>query len=181
MKSLTEQPAVLSVHRGMAGQYVLRISDLQYRPLVIGVTKLLPDASSFLVVTPSDIRLFTVNSDGATAAPAEVADAEPDDADLDPETRAAIAAEESRAVPGAVVEGDGDAAAAAETEEVVPAVKNVRRRKPSAAPVAGHDDQCGRCGGSGKARVILDGGGGAETACPICKGTGTMRRYGARR
>ena len=180
MKSLTEQPAVLSVHRGTAGQYILRVADLQYRPLVIGVTKLLPDASSFVVITPSDIRVFSVNGDSATAASAEVEDGTLDDADLDPETRAAIAAEQSRSLPGSVVEGDGDAAAPAE-EAVPPPVKNVRRRKPSAAPVAGHDDQCGRCGGSGKARVILDGGGGADTTCPICQGRGTMRRYGARR
>ena len=61
MKSLTEQPAVLSVHAGAAGQFILRVTDLRYRPLVIGVTKLLSaEASSFVVITPSDIKVFAV-------------------------------------------------------------------------------------------------------------------------
>lgn len=180
MKSLTEQPAVLSVHQGSAGQYILRVTDLRYRPLVIGVTKLLPDASSFVVITPSDIKVFAVgNGAGPTVTEVPDGDDTQQEVELDEETRAAIDAEEQRSVPGAVETRDAEVGTAGAEPE--PVAKATRRRKPSTAPVAGHDEACGRCGGAGKTRVILDGGGGAETACPICKGTGTMRRYGAKR
>src|ERR1700722_4778542 len=100
MKSLTESPAILNVHTGSPGQYVIRVSDLRHRPLVIGVTKLLADAQSFVVVTPSDIKVFVAGN--GIAAPAQEQGAESGaDIEIDAETQAAIDAEEGRAIPGA--------------------------------------------------------------------------------
>jgi hypothetical protein len=178
MKSLTESPALLTVHMGEQGQYILRVSDLRHRPLVIGVTRLLSDARSFVVITPSDIKVFAVGDNGA--GPTQVVEdatttvAEPFDA----ETQAVIDAEERRSIPGTE-----QPATEATTSEVVGETEQgtkVVRRKRNAA-VAGHDEQCQRCGGGGKIQLMMDGGKPAETVCPICVGSGTMKRYGARR
>jgi hypothetical protein len=187
MKSLTEQPAVLSVHAGPAGQYILRVANIRYRPLVVGVTKLLPDASSFVLITPTDIKVFAVGgSDNGTSMASSDNHGAMDNRDnsgelsteapLDAETLAAIAAEEGRTVPGESPDGPP-------TQEVVgeapQGAKVVKRKRP--AQVAGHDETCGRCQGAGRVQMMLDGGKGAEAPCPICKGVGVMRRYGARR
>lgn len=174
MKSLTESPAVLTVHAGAAGQYILRIADLQYRPLLVSVSKLLPGARSLVVITPSDIKVFDVgvsNDNIENVADREMAGT---DTVLDPETIAAIAAESERPLPNATTE-DSDAEPAAE-----PAPVRTRRR-PKPESVAGHDESCGRCRGAGKVAIALDNGSASETSCPICKGSGVMRRYGARR
>jgi hypothetical protein len=175
VKSLSESPAILTVHAGAAGQYIVRVGDLRYRPLIVGVTKLLPDASSLVVITPSDIKVYAVNGDGATRL--DRTDVVEDDVSpLDPETLAAIAKEEGRAIPGDVTDSP-DADIVGETSQ---GTKVVRRKK-SPTPVAGHDEQCQRCGGEGQIQLLMDGGTPAATTCPICKGSGTMRRYGAKR
>jgi len=172
MKSLTEQPAVLSVHEGTNGQYILRVADVRHRPLVIGVTKLLTDATSFVLITPSDIKVFNVVGGNGTG-PTEIADAIPETTDVvDAETQAAIDAIDAGADPGAPP-------ASEIVGETPQQTKVVRRKRP--APVAGHDEQCQRCSGAGKIEVLMDGGKPAETTCPICRGEGIMRRYGARR
>jgi len=161
MKSLTESPALLTVHESAPGHYVLRVRDTSLRPLIVGVTKLLPDAESFVVVTPSDIKVFSANGDGPAAA------AEPA-ATLDPEMQAAIAEAEgvdTSAPPQSEVVGD-----------TPQGTKVVRRKKPSS--VANKAEPCGRCTGTGVIQMILDGGGTGEAACPVCKGSGTMNRFG---
>jgi hypothetical protein len=185
VKSLTESPAVLSVHAGSAGQFIIRVADLRDRPLITGVTKLLTDAgaSSFVVVTPSDIKVFNVGGSGNGNRPV-VADPGGVDSgggtgDLvvsDAETQAAIDAEESRPVPGAAADLPTDTAIVGETPQGTKVVR--RPRKP---PIAGHAEACGRCAGTGRIAMILDGGAAGETACPVCKGAGTLTRYGNRR
>ena len=165
MKSLTESPAILTVHAGSPGQYILRTTDLRHRPLVVAVTKLLADASSFVVITPSDIKVFTAEPQEETHVP-----------EIDAETKSAIDAEEVRSVPGTDIPAEMDDEGS--TEEPVPA-KPRRRAKP--ASVAGHDEKCGRCSGAGRIAIALDNGVASDAACPICKGTGVMVRYGARR
>lgn len=124
-------------------------------------------AQSFVVITPSDIKVFEVSgedSSGSAAVPAVGDDA----AEVtDPETLAAIAAEEGRDLPGEP------------TLEEVTQPKAVRRKK-NPSP-AGHDEPCSRCDGKGRVAILLDGGGASETGCPICQGTGVMKKYGARR
>jgi hypothetical protein len=153
MKSLTEQPAVLSVHEGTAGQYILRVNDLKHRPLIIGITKLLSDAQSFVVITPSDIKVFAV-------------DGVPDESH---ENKQVDLEEENQETLDELPQ----------PEE--PVVTPRRRGRPPKSEQAGHDENCQRCAGTGRTKVILDGGAGSETACPICRGEGVMRRYGARR
>jgi hypothetical protein len=162
MKSLAESPAVLTVHQSAPGQYVIRVSDLGHRPLVIGVSKLLEDATSLVVITPTDTKVFTISVNGAAPEP------------VDTETQ-----EESHPIPNSTVD---DIAGAIGTVigETSQGTKVVRRKK-NPTPVAGHDEPCGRCSGEGKIQVLLDGGSPAETTCPICRGSGVMRRYGARR
>ena len=176
MKSLTESPAVLTVHAGAAGQFILRIADLQYRPLLVSVSKLLPGARSLVVITPSDIKVFdvggandNVETSGGNLRTA-AGDVDSADVALDQETLAAIEAENERPLPNSVVDDVEPEPAPART-----------RRRPKPESVAGHDEPCGRCRGAGMVAIALDNGAPSETVCPICKGTKVMRRYGARR
>lgn len=176
MKSLTESPAVLTVHAGAEGQYILRIADLQYRPLLVSVSKMLPGARSLVVITPSDIKVFSVggSNDNVETSGDDLrttsGDVDSADVALDAKTLAAIEAENERPLPNATVE----------EEEPEPSPARTRRR-PKPESVAGHDEPCGRCRGVGMVAIALDNGAPSETVCPICKGTKVMRRYGARR
>jgi len=162
VKSLTESPALLTVHESAPGHYVIRVRDTSQRPLIVGVTKLLPDASSLTVITPSDIKVFvSENGDQATSYPQPSTDevtTQSDEADVD-------LTSPPPAEPDPVDE---------------PLPSNVRRRKKPAS-ITGRAEPCMRCQGHGKVPMMLDGGAAGESACPVCRGTGTMTRYGARR
>jgi len=191
MKSLSESPAILTVHAGTAGQFIIKVGDLRYRPLIVGVTKLLPDAESLVIITPQDIKVYAVGAvGGSNGAGADRADGSSPSGDgvasgaateeLDAETMAAIAKEEGRAMPGDAA----DVAPATATAEVVgetPQGTKVVRRKKSPVPIAGHEEACQRCAGLGRIKILLDGGSASETGCPICSGQGTIRRYGNKR
>src|ERR1700689_1728594 len=169
MKSLSESPAILTVHAGAAGQFIIRVGDLRYRPLIVGVTKPLPDASSLVVITPSDIKVYAVggesdrpdsdNSSGSVFHTSDGGEAVVET--LDPETQAAIAREEGRAIPGDIIDSPAPSTEPEVLGETPQGTKVVRRRK-SPTPVAGHDEQGQRCGGSGQTKVLLDGGAAAE-------------------
>jgi len=185
MKSLSESPAILTVHAGTAGQFIIKVGDLRYRPLIVGVTKLLPDAESLIVITPSDIRVYAVgggNGSGPVADPSDAGGASADSVDaaeLDADTLAAIAKEEGRAMPGDAA--DVAPASAVEVVGETPQGTKVVRRKKSPVPIAGHEESCQRCAGLGRIKILLDGGSASETGCPICSGNGTIRRYGSKR
>ena len=194
MKSLSESPAILTVHAGAAGQFIIRVGDLRYRPLIVGVTKLLPDASSLVVITPSDIKVYAVG-EGTNDTRVNVGDdihtghsgdtvrntmGDSYGGSIDAETQAAIAKEEGRAIPGDITDSPAPSTEPEVVGETPQGTKVVRRRK-SPTPVAGHDEQCQRCGGAGRTKVLLDGGAAAETTCPICQGRGAITRYGNRR
>lgn len=159
MKSISEKPAVLSVHEGEPGQFILRVGDLKYRPLVVGITKLLGEARSFVVVTPSDIKVFEVNGNGTDPVPPQAESEIPQsETEVDPEMQSAIDAESN---PDS---GQPE--------------KTVRRRgRPPKEP----NSTCMRCRGTGKTKVLMDGGAPAETSCPVCGGSGVVIRYGDRR
>jgi len=150
------------VYETGAGQYLLRIGDLKFRPLIVEVSKHLPGATSLIVVTPKDTKVFTVSSNGTVSEPEpEPIESEPE---LDEETKEAIAQQEELPIPG-------------EAEDIKP----VRRRTRKSTEIAGHPEPCGRCSGSGQTRIILPDGKPSDTACPVCKGEGTIQRYGNRR
>jgi hypothetical protein len=165
MKSIAERPPILTVHED-SGDYIIRVADTRHRSLVVGVSKLLPDARRLIVVTPGDVKFFVMGGEDGTGSvdPASDVDAPP------PEE--VIADQESHALPNQEPEPG---------VEVEP-LKRTRRRKPLNPDVqVGRDENCQRCGGTGKARVQMPDSSIAESACPICKGAGSIRRYGARR
>ena len=177
METATLIPDIITVARPLPGQYVIRVGDLKYRPIAVAISKMLDDASSLILVTPADTKVFKVSPNGATA-PMPV-DASPDhqmeesDAPLDAETLAAIKAQEGHALPNADPE---EATEAAPVEPEGPKVVR-RKRSPSAA---GRSESCRRCSGSGEIRSIVNDQP-TTVPCPICQGQGTMIRYGDRR
>jgi hypothetical protein len=177
-RSLTESPALLTLHSTGEGHYLIRVSDTKRRGLITGLCRLLDDATVITMVLPNDIKVFNVNGSSAPAEADIASDAaSPDAADAppatDPETLAAIAAEERKSLPNATED------AAVEEPPAEPAPRTRRRAKPES--VSGHPEPCGRCSGSGQIRMLLDGGQAGSTACPVCHGSGTLLRYGVRR
>lgn len=177
MRSVTERPPILTVHEDQ-GDYILRVSDTKYHPLVVAVSKLLP-ARRLIVVTPGDVKFFVTG--GSDAAPSDYDDAGTGPADplpaepVDPEV---IAEQERHAVPNA--DSEPALPSGAEVVGETPQGTKVVRRKRN-QPAAGHDEVCQRCAGHGVHLVKMPDGSAAESPCPICKGEGKIIRYGARR
>lgn len=187
MKTGAEVPAILTVHQTSPGQYVMRIADLRYRPLLVAVSKLLEDASSLVVITPADIKVLRVSGNSASGLSAKATVASPSDAagagpqemgtgtgevpleSLDAETQAAIRDQEQHSLPGPQAEPEVSRPAGG---------MQVVRRKPNGRPSAGHPETCGRCRGEGKIRIIDEGGGPGEAPCGVCQGAGVVTRYG---
>jgi hypothetical protein len=171
MKQLAERPPILTLHALDSG-YLVRLNDLSHRPLLVGLSKMLGGAGQLVVVTPNDIKVFAAAeaidaADAESSIPAVPPPPEADDspgATAVPESASPPPDEHGRQVVGETAQG----------------TKVVRRRK-SPAPTAGHPESCQRCAGSGRIQLLTEGGVGAETACHICSGRGTIQRYGARR
>jgi len=200
VKTADELAPLLTVHQTTPGQYVLRVSDLKWRDLTVGIAKLLPDAKSLVLITPLSIKVLRVGSVANEASPAPVAKPERNagnsadpkadaiareyrDAgiELDQETLDAIAAQEGHAPPGdpppAPSLQDPEAAEAAEAAEA--GMRVVRRTRSNGT--SGHPETCGRCRGAGTIRIIEEGGGAGEAPCAVCQGSGVIQRYGLRR
>src|SRR5271170_2018869 len=77
MKSISERPPILTVHEDQ-GDYILRVGDTRYRHLVVGLSKLLTDARRLIVVTPGDVKFFTMEGDDGNG-PDSSATTPPDD------------------------------------------------------------------------------------------------------
>lgn len=168
VKSIQEKPALLSVHEALDGQYIIRVNDMRYRSLVSDVAKLLTNARSVVLITPNDIKVFDVNGSSIVSG-SEVHRPDEEEPEVDAETIAEIAKQESIQTPNQEVVG--------ETKQGTKVVR--RKRNLDGGP--GHDESCGRCRGSGQIQTLMDGGTPATATCPVCQGSGVMKRYGNRR
>lgn len=188
MKTATDIPAILTIYQTGPGQYLLRTTDIKWKQLLLGTAKLLDDARTLTVVTPADTKFFMVGASTPVNGKAEPEPPAPDahepipesDIDLDPETLAAIQAQEDHAVPGQTAPGEEIPGVGEVVGETAQGTK-VIRRKPRTVSTAGHPETCSRCRGAGKTRIILEGGQADEAPCPICHGVGSITRYGTRR
>lgn len=180
MKTATEIPAILTIHQLGPGQYMVRIDDMKYRPLAVAASKLLEDAQSLVVITPTSTKIIrssgTSAGNGRVATPpreeGERALPPPDEVpleSLDQETQAAIREQEGHSLPG-------EAEQPAVTPEA--GMRVVRRKRVNGS--AGHPETCGRCRGAGKIRIIEQDGAAGEASCGVCQGAGVITRYGAR-
>ena len=164
MKSISERPPILTVHED-SGDYILRVGDTKWRSLIVGVSKLLPDAKRLIVVTPGDVKFFVMGG-GDEADRGDFSDGSGDAGSGDSVVRSDVEAEqESHAVPNA----DLDAVAPSGGEivgETPQGTKVVRRKSRSRSETPGHDENCQRCGGTGKAKVLMEGGGGGGDDVP---------------
>lgn len=189
-KALDPTPPVLSLFRH-GSIAVLRIHDLAFSGVVSAVVHSLPaDVESLMLVTPTDTKMFQVNAGGRQhvqqrdhvdsngVLPEDSGDVgEAEEEALDPQAEAIRQA----------AEGDEDVAAAGideATAEVNMADTPAARRKAMndlrRAEAGQASDPCGRCGGSGTMQVALPDGGASQAACPVCRGSGVIRRFGAR-
>ena len=183
MKNASEVPAILTIHRTSPGQYIVRVGDLRYRPLVVAVSKLLEDATSLVVVTPADIKVIRVSGSsvseesrkGTVASPPsedEAAGPEVPVESLDAETQAAIREQEQHSLPG-LNEGSEPSV------NPEPGMRVVRRK--SNGQFAGHSETCGRCHGAGHIAIMDESGGAGRAPCGVCQGSGVLTRYGSPR
>lgn len=163
--ALSERPPILTIHED-SGDYILRLGDNRFRPLVVQLSKLLTDARRLIVVTPTDVKFFTGNGTAITHADSDAA------SDIDPAAAPpaeVIAEQESHTLPSQ------------EEAEAVPP-KLTRRRKPlQPTEKAGQMKNCQRCAGTGVIKTLMPDRSAAESGCPVCRGEGTMKRFGRQR
>lgn len=166
--NLSERPPILTVHED-AGDYILRLGDARFRSLVVGVSKLLPGARRLIIVTPTDVKFFT--GDGThvdSGAEGGAGDLVAQEAEADAEV---TADEEAHPLPHQPLPEEPP-------PETAPP-KAVGRRKPlRSTEKAGTLEACQRCAGTGTIRTLMPDNTAAESACPICQGEGTMKRFG---
>lgn len=179
-----QTPPVMSLHRVSGGVYLLRLYDAAYTECGIAAMKTLRDASSLIIVTPTETKTFEIArvatppqarvSAGVRDAAVDVDVAEIPEEELDEETRAAIAAETGEAAPDPMEEAMALAERGEQEHDQSP---GVRRRAPRQENVG--NSPCGRCSGQGTIKTPLEGGGFVDGTCPVCRGRGTIQRYGA--
>ena len=158
-------PPVLSLHRTSPGQYALRLYDLKDQSIAAAIAKLIPDLESLLLVTPTEMRVFSgvrqeVRTEAATAEtrfPVNTGDHRAETSD-DPMASAMAIAEEE--------------------EKPTPIKRDSRSSRRSSAEA---ETPCGRCAGHGTIQMLMDGGQPAETTCPVCKGEKIVKRFGRAR
>lgn len=195
-KALDAIPPVLALFRH-GPLAVLRIHDLAFSGVVSAVVQSLPaDVTSLMLVTPTDTKMFAVNAGGTHAGnnyrqatsvgraagteddgSAGMGDMDDSEAE-DPQEEAIRLAEESTHDAAAAEVAEATAAVdLADTPAARRAAMNERRRA-EAGPAS---DPCGRCGGAGAVPIAMPDGGSSTAACPVCRGSGVIRRYGNRR
>lgn len=157
--------------------YSLRLSEISKRAtfLSIEVAKLLTDATSLEVITPTDMKVFDMTGQVTDESPEKNT---PPFSPPPPERNEADRPEpyESNLNMDQVVE-----IAQAEEQKTNGEEKRFRQRKSRTGPVAGFDEPCQRCSGAGQIQVLMEGGHPATSTCPVCQGEKVVRRFGARR
>jgi hypothetical protein len=169
MPSSPQIPPILTLHRTSPGSYALRLFDLADNFLAANIAKFIPDLQTLLVITPSDMKVFSFSENG-NQQQVEEEIREPVTESSDPMQDAIDLAEQAERAEQPKLK------VVAET----PQGKVVRRRK-SVTPEAGMTDTCGRCGGAGVVGVLMEGGQAAQGTCPLCQGAKVIRRFGHRR
>ena len=159
MASTQQISPVLTLFRLSPGNYSIRITDLKDQQIATALAGQIPDLASLMVITPTDMKVFKF--DGAQQR-LEVPSA--------PETPAEVEQDPMEAAM-AIVPSTEDTGEPAKPQVVK------RERKKS---TVGHDAACGRCNGVGQVSMLMEGGAAATGACPVCQGSGVVKRYGMR-
>lgn len=170
-----QTPPILSLHRVSGGVYLLRLYDAAFTECGIAAMQKLKDATSIIIVTPTDTKTFNI---GRTQAPLPAPVTMPEEDDGVP-----VEIDEEGGIHEAgEAEEDVDpmeaAMALAETEEHEHDQSPGVRRRARSSPQPGNSP-CGRCNGQGLIKTPLEGGGWVDGTCPVCRGQGTIQRYGA--
>jgi len=161
MASTQQISPVLTLFRLSPGNYSIRITDLKDQQIATALAGQIPDLASLMVITPTDMKVFKF--DGAQQ---RIPDAPP-------ETPAEVEQDPMEAAMAMVPSGrDSDESRTQEKPQVVK-----RERKKS---TVGHDAACGRCNGVGQVSMLMEGGAAATGSCPVCQGSGVVKRYGMR-
>lgn len=198
-------PPVLTVARAQSGVYILRIHDLADSALAVHIAKGLTDATSLIVITPTDTKLFRMDTADAggrgaglnvrrsSLGPLPSAPEDDEDHPVDTGTDAEdvpdpmeeamrlAAADEAESDGGVMSPPPAKAAPKKPAKVVRPTAgaKVVKRDASKNAAVAGHQSPCGRCQGTGLRQILLEGGRAGTAPCGVCQGKGFIRRYGS--
>jgi hypothetical protein len=182
-KQVKQLAPLLTLFETASGCYSLRLSEVSKRAtfLSIEVAKLLPDARSLQVITPNDMKVFDLASERQEAEAADASYkafkeqelAQRNEADMPPnpfeETGPPMSMDQ-------VVEIE-----AQEDQKSNGQDKRFRSPKPRLGKMAGFDEPCQRCSGTGQVQTLMEGGRPATGTCPVCQGEKQIRRFGAKR
>lgn len=151
---------VLTLFRLSPGNYSIRITDLKDQSLASSLVAKIPDVESITVITPNDMKVFKF--DGKVSANGY--------RETSSESASVSEVEDLRDPMDKVVE------MASAEEPVTPR----KRGRPPKERTVGHAARCGRCMGTGKIQMLMDGGQPVEGICPVCQGSREVTRYGGR-
>ena len=163
MASTQQISPVLTLFRLSPGNYSIRITDLKDQQIATALAGQIPDLESLMVITPTDMKVFRFDGNQQRIPDAPDVSEASEETEKDPMERAMAMVEPGR---------DSDESRTQEKPQVVK-----RERKKS---TVGHDAACGRCNGVGQVSMLMEGGAAATGACPVCQGSGVVKRYGMR-
>lgn len=207
MKSPSQLPAAIELF-ALRGNYILRIHDMTLQPVALKIAAALPaDAETLIVITPKDTKAFTLTGtdpDDSEIESDQAADADPglartptlrpDGAEPSPnddpmEAAMALANQAEADANPASTSGRKvrkkvpiNPNAQDEQDGRKPNVVRTRAKRPE-HQIADNtpNSACGRCGGAGTVPVVNGNNEADVASCPVCKGTGEIRKFGARR
>jgi hypothetical protein len=156
----------------------MRVHDMQFSSVVSVIAdRLPPDVYDLMLVLPTDTKLFHLPDRAASPEPSSPAEPEIEQPDVQ-EQFIAQAQENDE-----IVEQSGEAITDVQ-DQINNASNPAERRKAMMklrrAEQAGTASTCGRCRGAGQVPVAMPDGSASNTACPVCRGQGSIQRYGMR-